>query len=132
MSTVHAAAVRVVVRVRTGVPVAVVPEYTLTVTVVESALGLGPAAVPAVPVNVNPLSFEAWLAVGAVIVTVGAVVSTTKVTAALVPVLPARSVWLACAVNWPLASAAALIVHAAPERVALSVCVSVPPVVAPA
>ena len=75
----------------------------MTVTVAESALGLGPAAVPAVPVNVTAtgaMSFAmSWFAVGAVIATVGAVVSTTKVTAVLVPVLPALSVCVACTVN---------------------------------
>src|SRR5918911_63192 len=72
-----------------------------TLTVWES-----PAAVPAVPLNNGrPLLTDAP-STGLDIVTTGAVASTVKVRAALVPTLPAASLCDACAVYVPSANAA--------------------------
>ena len=55
-------------------------------------------AVLAPPENGSRVSLDAVLFVGDVIVTAGATWSTLNVTAELVPVFPAASDWLACAV----------------------------------
>ena len=70
---------------------------------------------------------------GAAIATAGAVVSTTNVLAALVPVFPAVSACDACAVYVPSASAGEpSTVHVPPLRVAVSVWTGEPVAVAPA
>jgi hypothetical protein len=85
----------------TGVPVAVDPEYTFTVTE-----PLSPAARPPVPDTVGVADFTVAPSAGAVTETTGAVVSgtvvsTVNVTALLVPTLPAASRWLAWTVYVP-------------------------------
>ena len=68
----------------------------MTVTVAES--GFGAPWFPAVPVKVGVVLLVAVPFVGAVIATVGAVVSITNVFGVLVPMLPRESVCVACAV----------------------------------
>jgi hypothetical protein len=70
----------------------------LTVVVVAS-----PALLPAVPANVVVVTVDELPLAGAVIVTLGAVVSMRNVRAALIATLPAWSAWLACTVYVPSA-----------------------------
>ncbi len=83
----------VAVSVAFSSPVTPVPAYTLTVTALPS-----PVAVPAVPENVGVVSLVDDPPAGLVSDTCGALLSTVKLFAELVPVLPALSLWLACAV----------------------------------
>src|SRR3954447_14599015 len=69
---------RVTARVSTGVPVAAVPEYTLSVTVVESAVAL-----PAAPDSVTDVVFAYEPSAGVVSVTAGATQSDAVVTLAV-------------------------------------------------
>src|SRR3954451_6662005 len=71
----HVAPLRVTERVRTGVPLAAVPEYTLTVTVVAS-----PEAEPAAPDSVIAVVFEEEPSAGVVSGTAGATQSDAVVT----------------------------------------------------
>jgi hypothetical protein len=75
------------------VPDAVDPPYTFTVTDDES-----PAAVPAVPENAEVRLLVTLELAGCASEIDGAVASTVNVFALLRPVLPAASLWLACAV----------------------------------
>jgi hypothetical protein len=82
-----------VVKVCTGEPVAVLPAYTFTVTDDES-----PLRIPAVPLTVGVVLLVTEPLLGTLMPTTGAVVSTVKVIAELVPVFPAESVCVTCMV----------------------------------
>jgi len=95
-------ACRVALSVCRGVPLALDPEYTFTVTVAES-----PGALPATPEKVGVAVDTVAPFAGWVSVTVGGVVSgtlTVNVFAELKPVLPAASPCCARAVYVPLAN----------------------------
>ena len=83
------------------------------------------------PTNVGVVAVDELPLAGAVIATVGAVVSMRNVTAALVPVLPARSPCVACTVYVPSARAAGVAANApaasTPPKVWIGDPVAVPP-----
>lgn len=80
-------------RVRTGVPLALVPVYSRRVTMLES-----PWAAPRAPENSGELALDVLPSEGWTSVTVGATSSTVKVLVPVMPMLPASSVCSARAV----------------------------------
>src|SRR5581483_4848712 len=103
------------------------PEHTNTDTVDESALVVPAAAAPAVPANAGVESLTVEPFAGAVIVTLGAAVSTTNLFTPDVPVLPAPSDCAACAEYWPSANPVDGVTdQEVPDRVADNVCTNVP------
>jgi hypothetical protein len=119
-------------KVCSGVPVAVAPENSLTVTVDASALWEESAVwAPAVPEMVGvvvPVALE-----GAVTAGDGAAASTTKLAALLWPWLPAPSDCDACTVYCAFAGKFDVGVadHSPPLSVVVSVCSGVPLTVLP-
>src|SRR5215207_6251125 len=111
------------VSVRTGDPDVPVPAQTFTVTSLES-----PAAVPAAPDRTGVGSVVSAPSAGLVTVTTGAVVSTVKLRAALVPLLPASSACSATTVYAPVASVGAVVDQEPPDRVGVSVWSGAPEV----